>query len=56
MHGQDMDNDAVIVNRVDKVMLAVDASGPHACKRMPQGFGLADASVELVVLIASRLN
>ncbi len=51
MHGQDVDNDAVIVNRVNEAMLTVDAPGPHASKRMPQGLGLADASVELYLLL-----
>ena len=48
MHGKDVDNDAVIVNRVNEAMLTVDAPGPHASKRMPQGLGLADASVGML--------
>lgn len=45
MHGKDVDNDAVIINRVDETMLAIDAPGPHASKRKAQRFRLADARV-----------
>ena len=48
MHGKDVDNDAVIVNRVNEAMLTVDAPGPHANKRMSQSFGLANPSVGML--------
>lgn len=48
MHGKDVDNDAVIINRVDETMLAIDAPGPHASKRKAQRFGLANACVGML--------
>ena len=48
MHGENVDNDTVIVNRVDEAMLAIDAPGPHAGKRKPQCFRLADTGVGML--------
>lgn len=55
MHGEDVDNDTVIVNCIDKTMLAIDTPGPQASKRKPQGFRLADASVGMLGYVGKQL-
>lgn len=54
MHGEDVNNNAVIINSVDKAMLTVNAARPHPGKGKAQGFRLADACIWVLGYIGKQ--
>ena len=54
MHGENVNNNTVIINGVNEEMLSINATRPHPGKGKAQGFRFADASVWVLGYISKQ--